>query len=57
MINSTSYLPTVLGNVPNLTPYNHGYIHLSSDQLLRSDVIGRLTLNTEPYSGLAAAPG
>ena len=32
-------------------------ILLSSDQLLRSPVIGRLTLNTEPYSGLAAAPG
>ena len=29
---------------------------LSSDQLLRSPVIGRLTLNTEPYSGLATTP-
>ena len=27
------------------------YSSLSSDQLLRSPVIGRLTLNTEPYSG------
>ena len=33
------------------------YYTLSSDQLLRSPVIGRLALNTEPYSGLAAAPG
>ena len=33
------------------------YDTLSSDQLLRSPVIGRLTVNTEPYSGLTAAPG